>query len=149
MPRNPYASAAVDCRSAASLLRRGAEPTPHMAPPLWRVRACPEPAGRLLAALLDTSRQVADTGELDHRTWLTQYVHDARILEAAVRVAADTTAAPAARVAAIRTLIWMKSPGMLLSMTMMFGTPRCIPPLCVSTYEGHYYGPYLMSAGAA
>jgi hypothetical protein len=139
---NPYASAAIDCRSAATLLRRGTEATPQMAPPLWRIRACPEPAGGLLGALLDTSRLVADTAELERRTWLTQYVHDARILDAALRLAADETAQPPARVAAMRTLIWMKSPGMFLTMTMMFGTPGCVPRECESSVEGHYYGPY-------
>ena len=140
--RNPHASAEVDCRSAAMILRRSSQGTPHMVPPLWRIRACPERAGELLATLLDTSRHVADTAELEHRTWLTQYVHDARILDAARRVAGDTTAQPMARMAAIRSLIWQKSPGHHLSFRMMMINGQyCFPPGCKSTYEGHFYGP--------
>ena len=140
-PRNPYASEAVDCRSAATLLRRGTAPTPVMAPPLWRVRACPERAAELLAALLDSSRQIADTSELDRRTWLAQYVHDARITRVALLVADDEAAQPVARVAAVRILVWMKSPGQRLSIQSIVAGPSCMPPLCYSTYEGHFFGP--------
>lgn len=139
--RNAYASAEVDCRSAATILRRSAQGTPQMAPPLWRIRACPERAGVLIAMLLDTSRHVADTAELEHRTWLTQHLHDSRILEAALRVAGDATAQPMARVAAIRTLIWQKSPGQFLPFRQMISNRHCFPPGCKSTYEGHFYGP--------
>ncbi len=142
---NPYAMAEIDCASAAMLLRRTSEGTPHMAPPLWRVRACPTTAGRLLAVLLDTSRAVSDTAEMEHRTWLTRYVHDAAILETALAVACDGDAHFVARIAALRTLIWMKSPGQLISLTQMVSAPTCPPKRCSSSSEGHFYrgGPML------
>lgn len=139
---NPYANAAVDCRSASTLLsRRSGDGTPDMAPPLSRIRSCPTQAGVLLAALIDSSRQVRDTDELQRRTWLTQYVHDARILAAATSVARDADAAVEARLAAIRTMIWSKTPGQLLTLSMMQTNPGCDPARCYSTYEGHFYGP--------
>lgn len=137
---NPYANADVDCRSAAALLRRADDGTPIMGPSLWRVRSCPTQAGILLAALLDSSRHVRDTSEMERRTRLTQYVHDSRLLAAAMNVASDADATVDARLAAIRTMIWSKSPGNHLTMSMMRTTPRCMPP-CHSSYEGHFYGP--------
>jgi hypothetical protein len=111
-----------------------------MAPPLWRVRACPTTAGIHLAALLDTSRTLSDTSELEHRTWLSQYVHDGEILRTALAVAGDGSAHQAARVAALRTLIWMKSPGHHITLHQMTSMPSCPPERCTSTYEGHFYG---------
>jgi hypothetical protein len=138
---HPYASAATDCRSAEALLRPSDQGTPIMSQRLWRLRACPARAGMLLAEVMDSSRQVSDTGELHRRTWPTQYVHDSLILAAAMNVASDGGATVPARLAALRTLIWQKTPGHMLTMAMMMTTPGCIPSSCASTYEGHFYGP--------
>ena len=140
-PATPFASARQDCRSAETLLRPSPTGTPSMSPPLWRVRACPERAGLLLAKLLDTTRQVSDTAEVQRRTWLTQYVHDARITGMAMDVSTDAGATVPARLAAVRALIWSKSPGHMLPMVVMYARPSCLPSFCSSTYEGHFYGP--------
>lgn len=99
----------------------------------------------LLAALLDTTRQVADTGILEARTRLTQYVHDQRILEVAMSVAKDSQATVPARLAAIRSLIWTKSPGHMLPIEKMYSVSTCFPPTCRSSYEGHFYGPGMVA----
>jgi hypothetical protein len=137
---NPYADAERDCRSATTLLAPAREPTPHMAPALWRLRVCPARAGELLAAVLLNSRTIADTGQLEARTWLTHYLHDARLLAAGAEVATDSLATPEARLAALRILLWSKAPGHLVPMRTMVERPGCDPRRCRSTYTGHFYG---------
>lgn len=137
---NAYADPERDCQSAATLLGPGDGPTPQMAPALWRVRACPTQAGEILAALLRSVRTVSDTSALDDATWLTQYVHDAHILAAGLDVAVDSAAAPEARVAALRALLWSKAPGHLLPLRLMIVPPSCDPRSCSSTFTGHFYG---------
>src|SRR5690554_1650550 len=83
---NAYAIPGRDCHSAATLLAPGRQPTPEMAPQLWRVRACPARAGEILARLLRDSRGVADTGRLEAVTWLAHYVHDGRLVTAGAEV---------------------------------------------------------------
>jgi hypothetical protein len=136
---NSYADVDRDCRSAATLLAPGGGFSPHMAPPLWRVRACPARAGEILAVVVQETRSVADTGRLEAATWLAQYVHDARILAAGIAVATDSGAAPEARVAALRVLLWAKAPGHLVPLHAMVSGPPCRPPRCVSSYTGHFY----------
>jgi hypothetical protein len=136
---SPYADPERDCQSTQTLLAPGRGPTPQMAPALWRVRACPARAGELLAHALESTRLVSDSGQLEAATWLTQYVHDARILSSGIAVAADTAATPEARVAALRVLLWAKAPGHLVSLQAMSSGPQCIPPMCRSSYTGHFY----------
>ena len=111
-----------------------------MAPLLWRVRACPDRAGGLLAAALLAARAEADTGRLEALTWLARYVHDARLLAAGLAVAGDTLATPPARVAALRVLLWSKAPGHGLPLRHMVEGPSCAPPGCRSSATDHYYG---------
>lgn len=140
---NPYADARHDCRSATTLLERG-QPTPRMAPPLWRVRACPARAGQFLADLLRKSRATVDTAQLERNTWLTQYVHDANLLAAGLDVAGDRTASQEARWAALRVLLWSKAPAHPISLQAMLEEPECDPRRCRSTYTGHFFssGPF-------
>ena len=136
---NPFAYSARDCRSAAALLAPGREATPHMAPQLWRVRACPIRAGELLAAIVQESRAITDTSVLEARTWLTHYVHDAHLLAAGIEVASDSRAAPEARITAFRVLLWSKAPGHHMSLRAMIEGPNCVPGRCRSSYTGHFY----------
>jgi hypothetical protein len=137
---NAYALPERDCQSDATLLAAGPEPTPEMAPQLWRVRACPARAGEILAGLLRDSRAIADTGRLEAATWLTHYVHDAHLFTAGVDVAGDSLATPEARTAAFRVLLWSKAPGHLVSLRTMVDGPDCEPGWCRSSYTGHFYG---------
>jgi len=135
-----YADSARDCQSAATLFAPGREPTPEMAPALWRVRACPARAAEILANALRDSRTVTDTARLEAATWLTQYVHDAHLVTAGIEVATDSLAAPEARIAAFRTLLWSKAPGHFVPLHAMVTGPSCDPRRCHSTYTGHFYG---------
>jgi hypothetical protein len=137
---NAYAVPARDCQSAATLLAPGLEPTPAMAPQLWRVRACPARAGEILAQLLRDSRAISDTGRLESATWLTHFVHDAQLVTAGVDVAGDSLATPEARTAAFRVLLWSKAPGHRVSFRDMLNGVDCEPPWCRSTYTGHFFG---------
>ena len=137
---NMYADATRDCQSAATLLAPGREPTPEMAPALWRVRACPARAAEILATVLRDSRTTTDTARLEAATWLTQYVHDAQLVSAGIDVATDGRATPEARVAALRTLLWSKAPGHFMPLQAMATGPSCDPRQCYSTYTGHFYG---------
>jgi hypothetical protein len=137
---HPFADSVRDCQSLATLLAPEREPTPSMAPALWRVRACPVRAGEILATELRNSRNEADTSRLEQATWLTQYVHDAHVLSAALAVAADPLASAEARVFALRALIWSKAPGHPVTLQTMRTGPSCDPRQCYSTYAGHFYG---------
>jgi hypothetical protein len=88
-----------------------------MIPPLWRVRACPSRAGELIAQAIQTSAVQRDTARLERSTFLAQYVHDRRIIEAAAPVAVSNDATPESRIASLRVLTWAKAPGHLLSFT--------------------------------
>lgn len=136
---NAYAVPERDCQSSATLLAPGREPTPEMAPQLWRVRACPARAGEILARLVRESRTIADTGRLEAATWLTHYVHDAHLVAAGVDVAGDSLATPEARTAAFRVLLWSKAPGHLMSLRTMVDGAHCEPGWCRSSYTSHYY----------
>lgn len=136
----PYANAERDCTSFDALVRRG-EGAPHMIPPLWRVRACPSRAGELIAQAILTSAAQSDVVVLERSTFLAQYVHDRRIIDAAAQVAVSNASTPESRIASLRVLTWAKAPGHLLSFTSMVAGPRCVPPECASTYTGHFYGP--------
>ena len=126
--------------SATTLFAPGREPTPEMAPALWRVRACPARAGEILAAELYDVRTTTDTARLEEATWLTQYVHDAHLVSAAIDVATDNLATSEARIAAIRVLLWSKAPGHLMPLRAMLSGPSCDPRMCFSTYTGHFFG---------
>lgn len=69
-------------------------------------------------------------------------MHDARVLEAALALAADSTATVAARLGALRALLRAKAPGHLYhSLSRLVAPPECVPPHCASTYTWHFYGP--------
>lgn len=124
----------------AALLAPG-EPTPQMSPALWRVRACPDRAGELIADTMRAARNATGLRELDDVTFLTQYVHDRHIVDAAVEVAQADSASTEARIAALRALVWAKAPGHPIPLRTMASGPPCVPRSCFSTYTGHYYGP--------
>lgn len=128
-----------DCATLDRLLAPLPGGAPHMAPPLWRVRSCPERAGRALAAALAAHRRSEDTTALERATWLGHYLHDGALYAQAVAVAGDTGAAVWARVAAFRLLTWAKAPSQLrTSLRSMLAPPTCAVG-CVSSYTGHYY----------
>ena len=136
-------SAAVDsgqCGSIEALLQQG-DSLGRMSGPLARVRSCPELAGRLVSEQMLALRQSEDVGSLDDATYLTQYVHDASVFDAAIHVASDRQASDQARVFALRALLWAKAPGHLMPFQSMIDGPRCAPPRCSSTYTGHFHGP--------
>lgn len=141
---NPYADPERDCQSFETLTAPSRQGTPFMSPPLWRVRACPERAGTILAGVLLASRSLTDPNDLDRRTFLAQYVHDARLLDAGITVAADTSATPEVRMAAFRVLLWSKAPGHNVPLARMSEGTSCMPLACVSSYTGHFYhgGPF-------
>jgi hypothetical protein len=73
-----------------------------------------------------------------------RYIHDVRIMEEALDLAVDTTAAEPARIAALLTMLWTKAPGHRLSVHDMVVAPTCVPPACASTATMHFYngGPF-------
>ena len=107
---------------------------------LWRVHECPQQAGAIVAALLRETRLEQDTMEVQRATSLTQYVHDGRVLVAALSLATDSGATIPARLGALRALLWAKAPGHpYYSLSDLMAPPRCVRPGCFSSYTGHYY----------
>jgi hypothetical protein len=91
--------------------------------------------------VLRRSSTVHDTAALERGTWLTHYVVDEGLINAALDVARDQTAAPQARVYALRTLIWQRSPGHSLTYEMLGVIPADTGRIAhtSSSYTGHYY----------
>ena len=107
---------------------------------LWRVHECPQQAGAIVAAMLSETRLEQDTSAVQRATRLTQYVHDGRVLVAALALATDSGATVAARLGALRALLWAKAPGHPYnSLSALLAEPSCVRPGCVSSYTGHYY----------
>jgi hypothetical protein len=135
---NPYADPALDCRSFETLISRSGEATPHMSRPLWRVRACPERAARIFAKAVRDTYQSSDTAVLGRTTWLTQYVHDQRILDAAEWVATNPASAELARISALRVMIWQKAPGHGVGFRDL-ARGETVWLTTRSSYTGHFY----------
>jgi hypothetical protein len=130
---------ARECQSVEQLLAP-ADPEPMAARRLKRVHACPALAGRALARALLDLRGSRDTVRLREVTDLTQYVHDAGLLDAALSVARDGSASVEARVFAFRTLTWTFAPGHGITYEAMLREPPQRPSM--SSYTGHYYHGY-------
>ena len=97
-------------------------------------------AGAVLSLAIETMGPVADTLELDRRTWLTHYVVDNRIIDAALALVADEGNAPEARIYALRTLIWQKAPGQLVTTKALTARPpKATESQTSSSYTTHYY----------
>ena len=132
-----------ECGSLAQLLGPAA-PEPGMARVLKRIRACPVAAGSALAAGILDLRLERDTLRLARVMDLTQNLHDSRVFAAALTVAGDRGAAPAARVLAFRTLIWSKAPGHWIPYGALVTDPGAPANRWLyagrSTYTGHFYG---------
>ena len=132
---------ARECQTAAQLRARSEAGGPHMSRTLWRVHECPEQAGRIVAKLLTSSRSDRDTVAVQEATSLAQYVHDGRVLAAALAVSLDTSATIAARLGALRALLWAKAPGHPYhSLSSLLTPPTCVRPRCFSSYTSHFYG---------
>jgi hypothetical protein len=107
---------------------------------LWRIHECPEQAGAIVAELLTSSRPEQDTAAVQGATSLAQYVHDARVLAAALALALDSGATLAARLGALRALLWAKAPGhSYYSLSTLLKPPECVRPSCFSSYTSHFY----------
>lgn len=133
----PHFATASGCSTVDSLLAPPGEDSHTMAPALWRLRACPAAAGRALAAALRALRTSGDTAALERATWLAHDLHDGALYDAAREVAADASATPWARVAALRVLLWTKAPSHYVSLPRLLERPVCGG--CASTYTMHYY----------
>ena len=129
-----------ECQSLQQLLGPS-EPELHMVRPLWRIRGCPRLAATVLSEAVRSSSPVRDTADLERRTWLTHYIVDDDLISAALDVVRDSTATPQSRVYAVRTLIWQRSPGHLLTYEMLAVLPVDSARIArtVSSYTGHYY----------
>jgi len=128
-----------ECQTLDQLLGPS-EPQPYMARPLWRVRACPLEAGAALSAAIRAMGPVADTVELERRTWLTHYIVDERIIAAGLDVVSNEANHPEARIYALRTLIWQKAAGQLLTIRALTeAAPRPGLLSISSSYTNHYY----------
>jgi hypothetical protein len=132
---------ARECQTAAQLRAPSDAGGPHMSRTLWRVHECPEQAGAIVAELLTSSRSEQDTVEVQRATSLAQYVHDGRVLAAALAVALDSAATVAARLGGLRAMLWAKAPGHpYYSLSSLLTPPRCVRPRCFSSYTSHFYG---------
>ncbi len=69
-----------------------------------------------------------------------QYLHDAQLLAAGIDVAMDTLAAPEARIAALRVMLWSRAPGHRVSLRDMYDGDACGSRPCGSSYTSHFYG---------
>jgi hypothetical protein len=131
---------ARECQTAAQLRAPSDAGGPHMGRTLWRVHECPEQAGAIVAELLTDTRSEHDTTAVQEATSLAQYVHDARVLAAALALASDSGATLAARLGALRALLWAKAPGQpYYSLSTLAAPPECMRPRCWSSYTGHFY----------
>jgi hypothetical protein len=131
---------ARECQTAAQLRAPSEDGGPHMSRTLWRVHECPERAGAIVAELLTSSRSERDTVAVQQETSLAQYIHDARVLEAALALALDSSATVAARLGALRALLWAKAPGHpYYSLSTLLLPPQCVRPGCFSSYTSHFY----------
>jgi hypothetical protein len=131
---------ARECRTAAQLHAPSEVGGPHMSRTLWRVHECPEQAGAIVAELLSGTRSEHDTTAVQEATSLAQYVHDARVLTAALALATDSGATVPARLGALRALLWAKAPGHPnYSLSTLVAPPECVRPRCSSSYTGHFY----------
>jgi hypothetical protein len=131
---------ARECQTAAQLRAPSDVGGPHMSRTLWRVHQCPEQAGALIAELLSDTRLEQDTTAVQQATSLTQYVHDARVLAAALALATDSAATIPARLGALRALLWAKAPGHpYYSLSALTAPPECVRPRCLSSYTSHFY----------
>jgi hypothetical protein len=129
-----------ECQTAAQLLAPSEAYGPHMGRTLWRVHQCPEQAGGIVAELLTGTRSEQDTAAVQEATSLAQYIHDARVLAAALALATDSAASVPARLGALRALLWAKAPGHpYYSLSDLMATPECVRPRCLSSYTGHFY----------
>ena len=132
---------ARECQTAAQLRAPSEAGGPHMSRTLWRVHECPEQAGAIVAELLTGSRSEHDTAAVQEATSLAQYVHDGRVLAAALAVSLDSSATTAARLGALRALLWAKAPGHpYYSLSSLLTLPTCMRPRCFSSYTSHFYG---------
>jgi hypothetical protein len=128
-----------ECRSYQQLVSP-AQPEAFAARSLKRVQACPEQAGRALAAELRRLRTSTDTARLEKATRLAHYLHDGELWRGALSLAGDSGASPEARVFAFRTLVWTMAPAARLSYGGMI---RPWPQALLESggsYTIHYYG---------
>ncbi len=132
-------AATTACEAAATILISGPDSTSSLAARRL-IRACPVRAGELLAPFLRESRAMTNLDQLDVRTRSMQYLHDAQLLAAGIEVATDTLAAPEARVAALRVMLWTKAPGHAVTMRDMIGSDGCGSRACLSSYTNHFFG---------
>ena len=129
-----------ECQTAAQLYAESDAGGPHMHRTLWRVHECPDQAGAIVAAMLSETRLEQDTDAVQRATRLAQYVHDGRVLVAALALATDSGATVPARLGALRALLWAKAPGHPYdSLSALLAAPSCVRPHCVSSYTGHFY----------
>jgi hypothetical protein len=140
-PESLLVDPARECQTVEQLYAPSEYGGPHMSRTLWRVHECPEDAGRIVTELLSSTRLEHDMAVVQQRTSLAQYIHDSRVLEAALALAADSAATLAARLGALRALLWAKAPGHpYYSLSRLLMPPECVRPSCVSSYTGHFYG---------
>jgi hypothetical protein len=131
---------ARECKTAAQLRAPSEAGGPHMSRTLWRVHECPEQASAIVAELLSGTRLEQDTTAVQLETSLTQYVHDARVLGAALALATDSAATVPARLGALRALLWAKAPGHpYYSLSALMSPAQCVRPRCSSSYTSHFY----------
>ena len=131
---------ARECQTAAQLRAPSEVAGPHMSRTLWRVHECPEQAGAIVAELLTGTHSEHDTVAVQAATSLAQYVHDGRVLAAALAVSLDSSATIAARLGALRALLWAKAPGHpYYSLSSLLTPPTCVRPRCFSSYTSHFY----------
>ncbi len=131
---------ARECQTAAQLRASSEVGGPNMSRTLWRVHECPELAGAIVAGLLSGTRSEHDTTAVQEATSPTQYVHDARVLAAALALTTDSAATVPAHLGALRALLWAKAPGHPYhSLSALVGSPDCVRPYCSSSYTGHFY----------
>jgi hypothetical protein len=111
------------CRGAAEIVANG-RPLPGEDWALTRVSECGPDGGLALAAALRVNRTNGSIPLLDLISSPTRYLQDAAIFQAALELAADRSAAPPARIFALRTLLWSVRPGRDIGYTDLAGDAR-------------------------
>jgi hypothetical protein len=101
-----------DCRLAEQVIRTG-HPAPHLRRAYERARYCPN-IGRAVAEAMNRSRTSNDTALLNAITSPMMNLRDGRVYETAMAVARDRSASVPARVFAIRALVWLLRPGVVI-----------------------------------
>jgi hypothetical protein len=111
------------CRSASEIVAGGwLAPSDDWA--LSKVAECGPDGGQALASALLANRTTTNVSTLNSITSPTRQLLDAAVFQAALEVAGDRSAAPEARVFAMRTLAWSVRPGRDIEYAHLAGDER-------------------------